>query len=260
MLATRGGHDGASSSPHVTAAASSHRDTTPTARAAAAAAAATAATASATPGPAGAGNGGSVTRPAASAVNTHRTCSARAANARSQPRTVEAAALPPRDHPVPGPGRLHLKSPADHLARIGPPRQAPRREQHMRPAAAPAPRPARAQHHIRPVQHPHPPLRRVPPPAQHALARRARQLPAAQLPFDCTPVTVYREHDTSGVNPAALPAPVPNEETGGPHPYRRDHRAVAHEKGQPEGCPHTPSAPSATRPDRYILIPRGREQ
>src|SRR5271165_3679841 len=129
----------------------------------------------------------------------------------------------------------------------------------MRPAAAPAPRPARAQHHIRPVQHPHPPLRRVPPPAQHALARRARQLPAAQLPFDCTPVTVYREHDTSGVNPAALPAPVPNEETGGPHPYRRDHRAVAHEKGQPEGCPHTPSAPSATRPDRYILIPRGRE-
>ena len=251
MLATRGGHDGASSSPHVTAAASSHRDTTPTARAAAAAAAATAATASATPGPAGAGQR-RIGHQAGRQGREHPPNLLRPRRERPQPAPHRRGrpAQPPRDHPVPGPGRLHLKSPADHLARIRPPRQAPRREQHMRPAAAPAPRPARAQHHIRPVQHPHPPLRRVPPPAQHALARRARQLPAAQLPFDCTPVTVYREHDTSGVNPAALPAPVPNEETGGPHPYRRDHRAVAHEKGQPEGCPHTPSAPSATRPDR----------
>ena len=62
------------------------------------------------------------------------------------------------------------------------------------------------------------------------------------------------------VNPAALPSPVPNEEAGGPHPYRRDHRAVAHEKGQPEGCPQTPSAPSATQPGPCILILSGREQ
>src|SRR5208283_5657229 len=92
VLATRAGQAGASSSPHVTAAASCHRATAPTPgiRAAATAAAATAATASATAVPAGAGSGGSVTRLAASAVNTCRTCSARAENARSQPRTVEA--------------------------------------------------------------------------------------------------------------------------------------------------------------------------
>jgi len=92
VLATRAGQAGASSSPQVTAAASCHRATVPTpgtARAAAAAAA-TAATASPSGDPAGAGSGGSVTRPAASAVNTDRTCSARAVNARSQTRTVEA--------------------------------------------------------------------------------------------------------------------------------------------------------------------------
>ena len=62
-LATRGGHAGASSSPHVTAAASSHRATSPTpgTPAAATTAAATAATASANADPAGAGNGGSGT-------------------------------------------------------------------------------------------------------------------------------------------------------------------------------------------------------
>ena len=61
MLATRGGQAGASSSPHVTAAASCHRATVPTpgTRAAAAADAATAATASAAGDPAGAGGGGS---------------------------------------------------------------------------------------------------------------------------------------------------------------------------------------------------------
>ena len=86
------GHDGASSSPHVTAAASSHRATLPTPGtiAAAAADAATAATASASGGPAGPGSGGSVTSPAASAVNRSRTRPAFRASARSQPRTVDA--------------------------------------------------------------------------------------------------------------------------------------------------------------------------
>ena len=37
---------------------------------------------------------------------------------------------------------------------------------------------------------------------------------------------------------------VPNEETGGPHPFRRDHRAVAHEKGQPR----QPGAGTAGQP------------
>ena len=64
VLATRAGQAGASSSPHVTAAASCHRATVPTpgTMAAAAAAAATAATASAAGDPAGPGSGGSVTR------------------------------------------------------------------------------------------------------------------------------------------------------------------------------------------------------
>ncbi len=42
--------------------------------------------------------------------------------------------------------------------------------------------------------------------------------------------------------------------------HRRDHRAVAHEKGQPEGCPQTPSTPSATRPRTYIVISSDRGQ
>ena len=37
----------------------------------------------------------------------------------------------------------------------------------------------------------------MPPPAQHPAAPRASQLPARQLPFDYTLVTVYREHDAS---------------------------------------------------------------
>jgi len=62
------------------------------------------------------------------------------------------------------------------------------------------------------------------------------------------------------VNPAALPSPVPNEEAGGPHPCRRDHRAVAHEKGQPEGCPQP--HPHRQRRGRtpYIISLSGRGQ
>src|SRR5947209_7721423 len=97
-VARRDGHDGASSSPHVTADASSHRATTPTPGtiAAAAAAAATAATASAGGDPAGAGNGGSVTRDAASAVNHSRTGPAfRPAHAASPAPSIPAAQAAP---------------------------------------------------------------------------------------------------------------------------------------------------------------------
>jgi len=62
------------------------------------------------------------------------------------------------------------------------------------------------------------------------------------------------------VNPAALPPPRPNEETGGPHLCRRDHRAVAHEKGQPLKAALTPSAPSATQTRPYIVILSDRAQ
>ena len=127
-LATRAGQAGASSSPHVTAAASCHRATSPTpgTRAAATAAAATAATASASGDPAGAGSGGSGTSTAASAVNAlpHPP---RAPGQRPQPapHRRRRAAQQPRDHPVPRPGRLRLQRPPDHLPGIGPPGQAP---------------------------------------------------------------------------------------------------------------------------------------
>ena len=85
----------------------------------------------------------------------------------------------------------------------------------MRPPAAPAPRPARDNLHARPVQDPDPSRPRVPPPAQHPAARRAAQLPRQQLPFDYTPVTVYREHDASKRPPAALPSRCQTKEQEG---------------------------------------------
>jgi hypothetical protein len=75
----------------------------------------------------------------------------------------------------------------------------------MRAPAPPAPRPARAQPHVTPLKDPHPARSRAPPPAQRTAARRARQLPARQLPFDHIPVTVYREHDASKRQPAGPP-------------------------------------------------------
>jgi len=56
------------------------------------------------------------------------------------------------------------------------------------------------------------------------------------------------------VNPAALPSPWPNEETGGPHPCRRDHRAVAHQNGQPLKAAQNTSATSVTQTRAYIVI------
>ena len=159
-------------------------------------------------------------------------------------------AQPLRDHPVPGPRRLRLQRPPDHRRGIRPPGQAPRRKQHMRRPALPAPRPARDQHHV-PVllsvllaRQPHSPRDPVSPPGQHAPARRAGQLPVPQLPLDHVPVSVYREHDASARQPSGPPVSgCQDEEAEGRAHVRRDHRAVAHEKGQPEGCPRTPSSP-----------------
>ena len=130
----------------------------------------------------------------------------------------------------------------------------------MRPPAAPAPRPARDNLHARPVQDPDPPRPRVPPPAQHPAARRAAQLPRQQLPFDYTPVTVYREHDASKRPPAALPSRCQTKEQEGRTRLRRAHRAVAHQKGQPLRAALTTSAPSVTRTRHYIVILNDRAQ
>ena len=127
--------------------------------------------------PARAGSGGSVTRLAASAVDTDPTCSARTANARSQPRTVRAG-RPSRAAIVRCPAPAAF---ASSPRPITSPASA-RRARH-RPAAAhalprtpgTAPGAGKTTRQARPQ--PHPPLGPVPPPGQHAPARRARQLP-----------------------------------------------------------------------------------
>lgn len=131
----------------------------------------------------------------------------------------------------------------------------------MRRQAAPAPRPPRRHQLVVPVQLPHRTRDRVPPRPQHPAARRARQLPARQLPLDHTPVTVYREHDASKRQPAAFPGYFAKRSHGeGRIRLRRDHRAAAHEKGQPERAALTTSATSATRTCAYILILNDRGQ
>ena len=200
--------------------ASSHRATAPTpgTSAAAAAAAATAATASATGDPAGAGSGGSVTS-AGRQRREHlphplrpprRTPAASPAPSRpggpAAPRSPGARPRPPSP-PAPRP----ITSPAS--ARRG---QAPRRQQHMRRPAAPAPRPARA-----PAPRPAPSSARhrpLPPRSPTRPApRRTTGTPAPrpQLPFDHIPVTVYREHDASARQPSGPPrSPVAKRRNG----------------------------------------------
>jgi hypothetical protein len=87
------GQPGASKRPVLTAVANRHPDTmsTPKRRATADAAAPTAATASANTAPAASGNTASTTSVTANAVNAERTDSAREANRRSHPRTVDGA-------------------------------------------------------------------------------------------------------------------------------------------------------------------------
>lgn len=91
MLIHNQGQHGANNLPPVAAQAADHGDTVPSTghRAATAAAAPTiAATASANNDPANAGTTGSGPQSTSSTVNATRTDSARAANRRSQPRTV----------------------------------------------------------------------------------------------------------------------------------------------------------------------------
>ncbi len=129
--------------------------------------------------------------------------------------------------------------------------------QNMRRPAPAAPRPARNQHRVRPLQPPHRPPARVPPPAQHPAARRARQLPARQLPLDCIPVTVYREHDASARHPrpSRLAAKRIN---GRALPIRRAHRAGTNKKGQPLRAAPATSATSVTQTRACAVILSGR--
>jgi hypothetical protein len=92
VLQDRLGQPGANNQPVVAAVANRHPDTmdTPKRRAAAEAAAPTAPTASANTSPAASGSTASTTSVTANAVNAERTDSAREANRRSHPRTVDA--------------------------------------------------------------------------------------------------------------------------------------------------------------------------
>ena len=89
--------------------------------------------------------------------------------------------------------------------------------------------------------------------------RQSRGRPGAIRAQDdqLTPFTVSTTPPR--VTRGPLPS-VPNEETGGPHPFRRDHRAVAHEKGQPLRAALTTSAASVTQTRPYIVILSDRAQ
>ena len=125
---------------------------------------------------------------ASSTVKNARTCSARAANRRSHPRTVEAGR--PSTAAI-----VRCPAPAAAASSAGPitaPASARRDRHHAGSSTCVAPHSRHRDRRgtsprIRPVQDPHRPRPGMPPPAQHPAARRAGQLPARQLPFDHMP-------------------------------------------------------------------------
>jgi hypothetical protein len=203
-------------------------------------AAATAATSPAAP----AGITGSGAVRASSTVKNTRTASARPANRRSHPRTVDAA------RPA-TPAILRCPSPAAAASSAAPitaAESARRSRHHAGNSTCVAPhwrhRDLRGTSTASgPFRHLHPPQPRVPPPAQHPAARRARQFPARQQPLDLIPVTVYREHDASARHPAALPGASPKDHGEG----RTTTDPLTVQPGRPARNPATatPPLPSA---------------
>ena len=190
-------------------------------------------------------------------MNACRTSSARPANARSQPRTVDGGRPSSTgDRPVPGPGRLRLQRRPDHRGLIGPPRQARHRQQHMRPPAGPAPGPPRrltapacypARGPGAPAPGPTRPARRRSP------GRPARPTRAAARLAPRSALTVSTGASVRHISgPPVSGCQIEGRE--GRRLPRRDHRAVAHEKGQPHRLPSTSSSPSATSASHYMLI------
>jgi transcriptional regulator with XRE-family HTH domain len=163
---------------------------------------------------------------ASSTVKNTRTCSARPANRRSHPRTVDAGRPSPAAtfrNPAPA-------AAASSAAPVTAPASARRDKSYTGSSTCvpPHPRhraPPRHQQLIRPGQQPHPPRPRTPPPAQHPAAQRALQLSLCQLPFDYTPVTVYREHDASKRQLSGPPQSFAKRSRGGPRLIRLAHHA-----------------------------------
>ena len=233
---------GASSRPPVTAAASSHGDSAsaprPQRRTTAAAAATIAATASPAGEPPGAGSSGSGSSAHSTPVNADRRASARDANRRSQPRTVEAgrpacsatrrcpspAAAPASAAPITAAVSARRAStltgsntcvhphPA-HLARRG-------RSQH---------RPAPASRTSRRRACPHPRSRPPHPGHPSRPDDSNSSTPAASLP------TVSTAPPCAS---AALPAARPKDDREGRSPLQPAHAVAGHKKGQAgQACP-----------------------
>ena len=237
------GHAGASSSPHVTAAASCHRATAPPGTA---------------PPPRRQPRPPPPRPPAATRRRRQRRIGHQArrqrgehrpdplrppGDARSQPRTVEAG-RPSRSAITRCPAPAAFASSARPITS---PASARRARHHAGSSTIVAPHPRhrdrRGTSHACPSpssrRQPHPP--RDPfPTGQHAPARRARQLPARQLPSDHIPVSVYREHDASARQPSGPPV------SGCQTKKKREGRARptcspcrrTRKRTTPKGCPH----------------------
>ena len=81
------------------------------------------------------------------------------------------------------------------------------------------------------------------PPGQPAAAFRAGQPSARQPPLDLVPISIYREYrrlQAPLVRPSRLRCQIEGRE--GRRLPRRDHGAVAHQKGQPHGLPSRSSS------------------
>ena len=150
-----------------------------------------------------------------------------------------------RDTPEPLTPRRPRQHVPDHRRPVAPPRQQPRRKQHMRHTARTAPRPPRTHRHRDPPRHENPPPGRMTPPAQPATTARTPKQAATEQLLDASHVVPYREHRCSHA-PTALPelrqkvtgradpnptrsrcrrAPATRNPNPGKHPAHRQRRA-----------------------------------
>ena len=226
----------------------------------AAAAAPIAASASAHADPAGPGSTGSGCRSRHQPVNTARTGLDPGGEApQPAPHRLRRPAQQRGDQPVPGTGRLRGQPRPDHRGGVRPADQQHHRQQHMRDAAAGAPRPAR--HDPQPaVGVADPPAPGMAPPGQHSRASRTRQ-PARSEPFlDRDQVGLYREHRASERNHTALPQRPGQGHSGRAvaYPDPKIVTVTAPTNADQRDSP-TPSASArSTAPEQpYVVIPGG---
>ena len=246
MLTARTMITGAIRLASVTAHATSHGDTVSgrgQRRPIASAAAATATTASATADPAGASGTGSALTAAATRAKASRTCPARPANRRSQPRTVSAGTPSNRAIrrcPTPRAAAASADpiTPASSGRRASTPPAAahasPRTPGTATGAAAPPCRAAPARRS---------PACGMPPRRQPPLAARARQTAFFQHPLDAPGVLAYREHRCSFAPARGSPRGLAKRSRGGPPRNRHAHGVVEHHSPQPQPAHHQPAQP-----------------